>query len=55
MNPADTYNAAAARRAAERRAKMIRLRAKGLKLREIGRRFGGITAQRVCFILKRGT
>ena len=51
----ERYNATVARRAAARRSKMIRLRDKGLTLREIGRRFGGITAQRVCYILKRGT
>ena len=51
MTPGKRYNNALARRAAERRRRMATLRRNGLTLREIGQRFGGISAQRVHAIL----
>ncbi len=52
INSSD-YNVRAAKKAAERRAKMQALRDAGWTLDAIARRFGGISRQRVMTILRR--
>jgi len=52
MTPGKRYNDALARAADARRKKMMMLRRRGFTLVEIGRRFGGITPQRVHAILR---